>query len=190
MPDIAELKRDFSYIIAVAAEAPEEEQDSVLELWLAKHFPDFSDAADRNLEIKKIKYDSLLREIHNIDHITEIHSSTVITISSGLIAFAAYNSHSIPVVIATSVLGICVATLWFLKTLRHRDIFRYCYDQLSALEFNGVRISAFRPLEKKRGAVFSFDGFTLLLWFSALLIVSWLGLIFAIVVMGLSLKAS
>lgn len=95
-------------------------------------------------EKQKLAHDSLLKEIHNIDHITEMHTQIVILISGALIAFASSHLNSPTVVYVLSVFGVLISIEWILKVVRHRHIFRTSYDKLTELQRN-LDIDALRP---------------------------------------------
>jgi len=127
---------------------------------------------------QKIAHDSLLREMHNIDDITEKHSQIVLAISAALIVFASTNLYCKKAIQLISFFGISIGIIWILKTIRHRMIFRECHEKLSILGCV-LRINAIRTAPKKPYKhVFSFDGFTLLLWYAAFLIIFWIFILF------------
>jgi H+/gluconate symporter-like permease len=128
----------------------------------------------------KLAHDSLLKEIHNIDHITEMHAQIVIAIQAALIAFVSSKLESPEVICIGSFLGILICIEWILKVVRHRHIFRESHDKLEDLEIS-IGIEGLRPVKKKPyKKLFSFDGFTILIWFAMVLIVFWIviGLLF------------
>lgn len=123
-------------------------------------------------EKTKIAHETLLREIHNIDDITEKHAQIVIAISAALVAFTSTHWPSPKVVYLIAVFGIFICLEWIFKITRHRNIFRSCHDKLTELEKN-IGIDALRPLKKPHRKLFSRDGFTILLWFAIVLILFW-----------------
>lgn len=125
-------------------------------------------------EKQKLAHDSLLKEIHNIDHITEMHTQIVILISGALIAFVSSHLSSATVVYAVSMFGILISIEWILKVVRHRRIFRTSYDKLTELQRN-LGINALRPLPQPHKKLFSLDGFTILIWLAILFLLFWIG---------------
>jgi len=126
-------------------------------------------------EKKKLAHDSLLREIHNIDRITEMHAQIVIFISAALIAFVSSQLKSPKVVYLGSITGILICIEWILKVIRHRRIFRTSYDKLTELQQN-LGIDALRPLPKPHKNLFSLDGFTILIWLAILFLLFWIAI--------------
>ncbi len=126
-------------------------------------------------EKQKLAHDSLLREIHNIDNITETHAQTVMVISAALIAFVSSKLDSPKVVYMGSILGSLICIEWILKIKRHRDIFRATYDKLAELQYS-LGIDAFRPLPHPHKKLFSFDGFTILIWLAIIFLLFWIAI--------------
>jgi len=126
-------------------------------------------------EKQKLAHDSLLREIHNIDRITEMHAQIVIFISAALIAFVSSQLRSPKVVYVGSILGILICIEWILKVVRHRYIFRTSYDKLIELQRN-LGIDALRPLPQPHKKLFSLDGFTILIWLAILFLLFWVAI--------------
>ena len=124
-------------------------------------------------EKQKIAHATLLKEIHNIDHITEMHSQIVLAIMAALIIFTSYQLNSPPAVYTISFVGSFVSIEWILKVTRHRSIFRTCYDKLTTLESN-LGIDALRPLPHPHKKLLSLDGFTLLIWLAILFLLFWI----------------
>ena len=126
-------------------------------------------------EEQKLAHDTLLKEIHNIDHITEMHSQIVLAIMAALIIFGSYQLKSPPAVYLISFVGVFISIEWILKLIRHREIFRTCHDKLTKLEKN-LGIDALRPLPHPHKKLFSLDGFTLLIWLAILFMLFWVTL--------------
>ncbi len=126
-------------------------------------------------EKQKLAHDSLLREIHNIDNITETHAQTVIAISAGLLAFVSSKLDSPKVVYVGSILGSLICIEWILKIKRHRDIFRATYDKLTELQCD-LGIDALRPLPHPHKKLLSLDGFTILIWLAILFLLFWIAI--------------
>jgi len=126
-------------------------------------------------EKQKLAHDSLLKEIHNIDHITEMHTQIVILISGALIAFASSHLNSPTVVYVLSVFGVLISIEWILKVVRHRHIFRTSYDKLTEPQRN-LDIDALRPLPQPHKKLFSLDGFIILIWLAIFFLLFWIGL--------------
>ncbi len=124
-------------------------------------------------EKQKLAHDSLLKEIHNIDRITEMHSQIVLAITAALIAFASYRLNSPPAVYIVSFLGFFISIEWILKIIRHRQIFRTCHDKLTELQSN-LGIDALRPLPHSHKKLLSLDGFTILIWLAILFLLFWI----------------
>jgi hypothetical protein len=124
-------------------------------------------------EVQKIAHDTLLKEILNIDHITEMHSQIVLAIMAALIIFASYQLKSPPAVYLISFVGVFISIEWMLKVIRHRSIFRKCYEELTTLESN-LGIEALRSLPHPHKKLLSFDGFTLLIWLAILFLLFWI----------------
>ena len=128
-------------------------------------------------EQDKLAHETLLREIHNIDNITETHARTVILIIVALFAFVSQIDSAIGIYIASFV-GMAVSFEMLFKVWRHRKIFRECHDKLTELEDN-IGIHAIRPLPKPHRKLCSFDGFTILIWLAIFFIVVW-GVVFGV----------
>ena len=128
-------------------------------------------------EKDKLAHETLLREIHNIDNIAEMHARTVILIIVALFAFVSQIHSAVGIYIAASV-GMAVSFEMLLKVWRHRTIFRTCHDKLTQLEGN-IEIDAIRPLPKPHRKLCSFDGFTILIWLAIFFIVVW-GAVFGV----------
>lgn len=124
-------------------------------------------------EKQKLAHDSLLKEIHNIDHITEMHTQIIILISGALIAFVSSHLSSPTVVYVVSIFGTLISIEWILKVVRHRRIFRTSYDKLTELQ-RSLGIDALRPLPQPHKKLFSLDGFTILIWLAILFLLFWI----------------
>jgi uncharacterized membrane protein HdeD (DUF308 family) len=121
---------------------------------------------------QKLAHDSLLKEILNIDEIAEKHSDIIIGISGILIGILATQSPSPEEALMISVFGILLSIEWILKLIRHRLIFRTSYDKLVNLQ-KDIGIDALRPLPKPHRMLFSFDGFTILIWLGIAFLLFW-----------------
>ena len=122
---------------------------------------------------QELAHDSLLKEIHNIDHITEMHSQIVLAITAALIVFVSYQLDSPPAVYVVSLLGFFISIEWILKIIRHRQIFRTCHDKLTELQ-SDLGIDALRPLPHPHKRLLSLDGFTILIWLAILFLLFWI----------------
>ena len=127
-------------------------------------------------EKQKLEHDTLLKEVHNIDHISEMHSQIALAIMAALIIFSSYQLKSPLAVLMISLIGFCITIVWILKIIRHRKIFRTCYKKLTDLERLHLHINALRPLPDPPKKLLSFDGFTLLIWLGIIFIVFWVAL--------------
>ena len=122
----------------------------------------------------KIAHETLLREVHNIDRITETHTSIIVAILAALIAVTLSQLTSTLSILLASVAGIGISAEMILKVIRHRTIFRSTYERLEKLE-RALGINALRPLSQraKEAWLLSRDGFTLLIWLGIGFLVFW-----------------
>jgi len=131
-------------------------------------------------EKRKLAHEALLKEMHKADDLVEKHSQLVIAITGAAFGFAATQLDKPRVVYFVVVLGVIVAFEWICKIVRHRQIFIAARNQLIEVE-NALELpfQTVRPLGKER-LLFSFNGFTILLWFAFALILTWGGLFSAV----------
>ena len=68
-------------------------------------------------EKQKLAHDTLLKEIHNIDHISEMHSQIALAIMAALIIFTSYQLKSPPALYMVSFVGFLLVSCGYLKSL-------------------------------------------------------------------------
>lgn len=119
----------------------------------------------------RLQYDALLRELHNIDHITEIHTATVIAISAALLAFVANNPENFMGMILIALVGLAISIEWMLKLQRHRQIFDDVLQRLRELQNREGFLNGLRPPPNPG----KFTGFQILSGLAVIITVIWVG---------------
>ena len=128
----------------------------------------------KDSDLLKLRHDTLLREVHNMDCIVEMHSSIVVVVSGTMWAFVhvASNLHNGALVKMISVFGIVVVVEWVFKLSRHKNISDTCMERLRDLE-GVLEIDALRP----KPCLSCLNGICLLFLLAIAILAMWLSLI-------------
>ena len=122
----------ISTLLTVLTQHIDDEQKKVVDLEQRVNQP----------EISRLRYDSLLKEVHNADSLVENHSRISLGVSGALLAFAI--SPFVKVLWPVAIFGLVVGIVWLLKTARHKQIFDSCIERLYSVDSN-LGVDAIRP---------------------------------------------
>ena len=114
------------------------------------------------------KFNALLSEMQNADHLVENHSGVSLLISTGLLALATTTDMIAVPVWALATLVFFVIVIWSLKIYRHKQIFDHCQTELLALKKYAVRLKPSR---------WYLHGFTLMYALVAVISLAWIGVV-------------
>lgn len=129
----------------------------------------------KQTETDKLTYESLFKELHNIDNLAEESFRTAIFINAALLAFVS-TLRTQQATIVSFLVGLAISIVMIFKAYRHHHIFVSCYKRIKNLE-KRLGIEAIRdfPSDKRFLLCWPPDGFSLLGWVGIVFTLLWIG---------------